>query len=240
MAVIHHPVIRAKQPSTRSYSQSWNSIKRANHHSFGMVMRIPIAWTGVPFLGQPPIMPARDVWLLEFTPPDAGFLGITRHMNSVEQLGKGLVLRLIVDESKRTRLPIADSGTLYEKTGHNQKTMRSLPPWPHHKMLFRMGTPGRVMTLTDDELKCTLTLRTYPLAVPFGVRLLNVDNTLVMKNVTSTDSWMLKLFADLMATRDCSTKENSRAIILLPPWVLPPWSRCYCVQQGGETVTFKA
>jgi FtsP/CotA-like multicopper oxidase with cupredoxin domain len=53
---------------------------------------------GVPFLSQPPIQPGQH-YDYEFTPPDAGTFWYHPHMNSIEQLGKGLVGAIIVEEA---------------------------------------------------------------------------------------------------------------------------------------------
>lgn len=60
-------------------------------------IRLPNAMDGVPGLTQPPIKPGES-FVYEFTPPDAGTFWYHPHVNSLEQLGRGLAGVLIIDE----------------------------------------------------------------------------------------------------------------------------------------------
>ncbi len=82
-------------------------------------LRIPIEMDGVPFLSQPPIMP-NETFIYEFTPPDAGTFWYHPHMNSVVQLGKGLVGALIVEESEPLEFD-HDMELVLKKLAHRQK-----------------------------------------------------------------------------------------------------------------------
>jgi FtsP/CotA-like multicopper oxidase with cupredoxin domain len=62
-------------------------------------LRIDNAMDGVPHLTQPPIKPG-DSFLYEFTPPDAGTFWYHSHVNTAEQVGRGLYGALIVDEAQ--------------------------------------------------------------------------------------------------------------------------------------------
>jgi FtsP/CotA-like multicopper oxidase with cupredoxin domain len=60
-------------------------------------LRIPNAMDGAPFVTQPPIQP-EDSFTYEFTPPDAGTFWYHPHAHSVEEIGRGLMGALIVEE----------------------------------------------------------------------------------------------------------------------------------------------
>lgn len=171
------PVIRAKQhqPVRIRVVNQLNEPTTIHWHG----MRIPIGMDGVPFLSQPPIMPG-DTFDYEFTPPDAGSFWYHPHMNSVEQLGKGLVGALIVDEAEK---PDFDADLVLCMKNWHIKDDGSFTALTTPQNAFRMGTPGRVMTI-NGEMHPTYDV---PAGGAIRVRLLNVDNTLVY-DVTSTDS----------------------------------------------------
>jgi FtsP/CotA-like multicopper oxidase with cupredoxin domain len=62
-------------------------------------IRLPNAMDGVPGLTQPPIKPG-EIFVYEFTPPDAGTFWYHPHADSLVQLGRGLAGPLIVDEAE--------------------------------------------------------------------------------------------------------------------------------------------
>lgn len=60
-------------------------------------IRLPIGMDGVPGISQPPIKPGES-FTYEFTPPDAGTFWYHPHVDSLQQLGRGLSGPLIVEE----------------------------------------------------------------------------------------------------------------------------------------------
>jgi FtsP/CotA-like multicopper oxidase with cupredoxin domain len=62
-------------------------------------IRLPIGMDGVPGISQAPIGPGQS-FTYEFTPPDAGTFWYHPHINSLEQLGRGLSGALIVEEAQ--------------------------------------------------------------------------------------------------------------------------------------------
>jgi len=62
-------------------------------------LRIANAMDGVPMLTQPPIPPGGE-FLYEFTPPDAGTFWYHSHVNTAEQVGRGLYGPIIVEEKE--------------------------------------------------------------------------------------------------------------------------------------------
>ena len=63
-------------------------------------LRIDNAMDGVPHLTQPPISPGAS-FVYDFTPPDAGTYWYHSHVNSAEQIGRGLYGALIVEEPEQ-------------------------------------------------------------------------------------------------------------------------------------------
>jgi len=62
-------------------------------------IRLPNAMDGVPGLTQRPIAPG-ETFTYEFTPPDAGTFWYHPHVDSLQQVGRGLAGALIVEEAK--------------------------------------------------------------------------------------------------------------------------------------------
>jgi FtsP/CotA-like multicopper oxidase with cupredoxin domain len=60
-------------------------------------LRIPNAMDGAPYVTQPPIHP-EDSFVYQFTPPDAGTFWYHPHAHSAEQVGRGLMGALIIEE----------------------------------------------------------------------------------------------------------------------------------------------
>jgi FtsP/CotA-like multicopper oxidase with cupredoxin domain len=60
-------------------------------------LRIQNTMDGAPYVTQPPIQP-KESFIYEFTPPDAGTYWYHPHAHSAEQVGRGLMGALIVEE----------------------------------------------------------------------------------------------------------------------------------------------
>ncbi|MDF1692015.1 MAG: multicopper oxidase family protein [Zhongshania sp.] len=162
------PVIRAKQgrPLRVKFVNKLNEASTIHWHG----IRIDIAMDGVPYLTQPPV-PAGGSFIYEFTCPDAGTFWYHPHMNSVEQLGKGLVGALIVEEHN---LPD------YHDVIIGLKDWRLNPdgsylPLSLPREAARAGTLGTLATVNGKQKPV--------IEVPAGERLrlrfLNLDNTRV-------------------------------------------------------------
>jgi FtsP/CotA-like multicopper oxidase with cupredoxin domain len=59
-------------------------------------IRLPNDMDGVPYLTQPPVEPGAE-FVYEFRPPDAGTFWFHPHCNSIEQMGRGLMGVLVVE-----------------------------------------------------------------------------------------------------------------------------------------------
>jgi FtsP/CotA-like multicopper oxidase with cupredoxin domain len=170
------PVLRAKQgqPITITVINKLDQPTTIHWHG----LRIDIAMDGVPFLSQMPIKPGES-FVYRFTPPDAGTFWYHPHVNSVEQLGKGLVGLLIVDEADSNQFSpdeFAADIPLMIKNWHLNDD-GSFKPLSIPRYAARMGTPGNYETINGVN-KPTIEV---PANSWIRLRFANVDNTLVYK-----------------------------------------------------------
>ncbi|WP_373078319.1 multicopper oxidase family protein [Zhongshania sp.] len=162
------PVIRAKQGQVLRVKFINKLAEPSTIHWHGI--RLDIAMDGVPYLTQPPV-PAGGSFIYDFICPDAGTFWYHPHMNSVEQLGKGLVGALIVEERERPD---------YHDVIIGMKDWRLKPdgsylPLSIPREAARDGTLGTLATVNGEQKPV--------IEVPAGERLrlrfLNLDNTRV-------------------------------------------------------------
>ncbi|EJL6722093.1 multicopper oxidase family protein [Vibrio alginolyticus] len=149
-------------------------------------LRIPIEMDGVPFLSQLPIMPG-ETFVYEFTPPDAGTFWYHPHMNSVKQLGKGLVGLIIVEEAEPVLFDEEQEIVLkhwhLDKQGQWKNLM--VP-----RLSARMGTPGEWSSVNGVHepvytLKQNATTR---------LRIANVDNTITYPiAIEGAEAWVIAI-----------------------------------------------
>ncbi|NOH81522.1 multicopper oxidase family protein [Vibrio sp. RE86] len=149
-------------------------------------LRIPIEMDGVPFLSQPPIMPG-ETFVYRFTPPDAGTFWCHPHMNSVKQLGMGLVGLIIVEESNPVEFDEEHEVMLkywhLDKQGEWKDLM--IP-----RLSARMGTAGEWSSVNgvhepEYNLKANATTR---------LRIANVDNTITYPiALEGAEGWVIAI-----------------------------------------------
>jgi FtsP/CotA-like multicopper oxidase with cupredoxin domain len=89
------PVIRARQGERLQVEVANALDEPTTVHWHGL--RVPVGMDGTPFLSQPPIVPG-ETFVYEFDLPDAGTYWYHPHINSAEQVGRGLYGALIVEE----------------------------------------------------------------------------------------------------------------------------------------------
>lgn len=149
-------------------------------------LRIPIEMDGVPFLSQPPIMPG-ETFIYEFTPPDAGTFWYHPHMNSVKQLGMGLVGLIIVEESNPVRFD--EEHALMLKHWHIDKQGQ----WKDlmiPRLSARMGTPGEWSSVNGVH-EPVYQLKQYAAT---RLRIANVDNTITYPiAVEGAEAWVIAI-----------------------------------------------
>lgn len=89
------PVIRARQGERLEIAVSNDLPEPTTVHWHGL--RVPVGMDGVPYLSQPPIAPG-ETFRYAFDLEDAGTFWYHPHINSSEQVGRGLHGALIVEE----------------------------------------------------------------------------------------------------------------------------------------------
>ncbi|MDA9557438.1 multicopper oxidase family protein [Vibrio sp.] len=178
------PTIRCRQGQkvTIRFTNKLNEPTTIHWHG----LRIPIAMDGVPILSQPPIMPG-ETFVYEFTPPDAGTFWYHPHMNSVVQLGMGLVGLIIVEEAEPVHFDEEHNVMLkhwhVDKQGQWKELM--VP-----RMSARMGTPGEWSSVNGVhepiyQLKQGATTR---------LRIANVDNTITYPiAIEGAEAWIIAI-----------------------------------------------
>lgn len=162
------PVIRACQGEVLRV-EFHNKLPQATTiHWHGI--RLPNAMDGVPWLTQAPIEPGER-FVYEFTPPDAGTFWYHPHIHSIEQLGKGLVGALIVEEQQ----PQPYHEVIVGLKDWRLKPDGSYLPLSLPREAFRAGTLGTVATVNGQQQPT--------IDVPAGqllrLRFLNMDSTRV-------------------------------------------------------------
>ncbi|MBD1557832.1 multicopper oxidase family protein [Vibrio sp. S9_S30] len=178
------PTLRCRQnePVTIIFTNKLKEPTTLHWHG----LRIPIEMDGVPFLSQPPILPG-ETFTYTFTPPDAGTFWYHPHVNSVVQLGKGLVGAIIVEEEHPVIFD--EEHTLLLKHWHiNKQGQWKKLIIPRYSA--RMGTPGEWGTVNGQheplyQLKENATTR---------LRIANVDNTLTYPiMVEGAEAWVIAI-----------------------------------------------
>lgn len=134
-------------------------------------IRLNNAADGVPGLTQEPIPPG-GTFIYEFTCPDAGTFWYHPHFNSLEQLGRGLVGLLIVDEEIPVFFHQDLSLVLKDWTLNDDG---SFAPFTSHRAAARAGTLGNHSTINGKPgERLTLVAGTV-----VRLRIANLDNTRV-------------------------------------------------------------
>lgn len=190
---------RAPGVELRSRQGDWLRVRFVNHlpepttiHWHGI--RLPLEMDGVPYVSQLPVLPG-EFFDYRFRTEDAGTFWYHPHTTSAEQLGRGLVGPLIVEEA-------ADAGfrherTLSLKTWHVDEqgafTDFSVP-----REAARVGTRGRLTTLNGERLP-TLDL---PAGQVVRLRVINLDNTVTYRlNLPDADARIYALDANPILPR---------------------------------------
>lgn len=134
-------------------------------------IRLNNAADGVPGLTQEPIAPGGS-FLYEFTCPDAGTFWYHPHVNSVAQLGRGLVGLLIVEEEQA--VSFHQDLSLVLKDWHLNAD-GSFAPFTSHRAAARVGTLGNVPTVNGAASQTLEVLA----GSHVRLRIANLDNTRV-------------------------------------------------------------
>ena len=136
-------------------------------------IRLPLAMDGVPYVSQAPVLPG-EYFDYDFITPDAGSFWYHPHTASGEQLGRGLVGALIVEE--REPSGFRHERTLSLKNWHIDE-QGAFSDFSVPREAARGGTPGRLSTVNGVHAP-TLEL---PAGQVVRLRILNLDNTLTYR-----------------------------------------------------------
>ncbi len=136
-------------------------------------IRLPLEMDGVPYVSQLPVLPG-EYFDYHFRTPDAGSFWYHPHTSSAEQLGRGLVGPLIVEE--REPSGFQHERVLSLKTWHVDQEGR-FTPFTVPREAAREGTRGRLTTLNGKPVP-TLDL---PEGQVVRLRILNLDNTVTYR-----------------------------------------------------------
>lgn len=136
-------------------------------------IRLPLEMDGVPYVSQAPVLPG-EYFDYDFICHDAGSFWYHPHTTSAEQLGRGLVGPLIVEEREPTGF--RHERTLSLKTWHIDE-QGAFTEFLVPRQAAREGTRGRLTTI-NGEPNPTLEL---PAGQVVRLRLINVDNTITYR-----------------------------------------------------------
>jgi FtsP/CotA-like multicopper oxidase with cupredoxin domain len=136
-------------------------------------IRLPLEMDGVPYVSQAPVLPG-EYFDYDFICHDAGSFWYHPHTTSAEQLGRGLVGPLIVEEREPTGF--RHERTLSLKTWHIDE-QGAFSEFLVPRQAAREGTRGRLTTI-NGEPNPTLEL---PAGQVVRLRLINVDNTITYR-----------------------------------------------------------
>ncbi len=179
------PILRAKQGVPIRIAVENRMQQPTTIHWHGI--RIDNAMDGVPWLTQKPIAPG-ETFIYEFTCPDAGTFWYHPHLNSLEQLSKGLVGVLIVDEAE---VPSFDREVILGFKDWHLKPDGSFDRFSTPRNAARMGTLGNIQTV-NGKIKPVYEI---PAGGSVRVRCLNLDNTRVFRLAVKDESIRATLLA---------------------------------------------
>ena len=136
-------------------------------------IRLPLEMDGVPYVSQLPVKPG-EYFDYKFRVPDAGSYWYHPHVSSSEQLGRGLVGPLIVEEREPTGF--AHERTVSLKSWHVDE-QGAFTEFSVTREAAREGTAGRLSTLNGTP-QAVIEL---PAGQITRVRILNLDNTVTYR-----------------------------------------------------------
>lgn len=169
---------RAPGLELRSRQGDWLRVRFINRlevpttiHWHGI--RLPLEMDGVPYVSQLPVLPG-EYFDYRFRVPDAGSYWYHPHVSSGEQLGRGLVGPLIIEEREPTGF--RHERTLSLKSWHVDE-QGAFTDFSVSREAARGGTPGRLSTINGVHAP----VLDLPAGQIVRLRLLNLDNTLTYR-----------------------------------------------------------
>ncbi|MEX6501235.1 multicopper oxidase family protein [Pseudomonas zhanjiangensis] len=157
-------------------------------------IRLPLEMDGVPYVSQLPVLPG-EYFDYQFKTPDAGSFWYHPHTASSEQLGRGLVGPLIVEE--REPSGFAHERTLSLKSWHVDQ-QGAFSDFSVAREAARGGTPGRLSTVNGKHAP----ILDLPAGQVVRLRLINLDNTLTYRlNLPGAEARIYALDGNPVAPR---------------------------------------
>ncbi|MDX1592905.1 MAG: multicopper oxidase family protein [Gammaproteobacteria bacterium] len=138
------PLLRCRKGETLRVAVRNNLVQPTTMHWHGL--RIANDMDGVPLLTQAPIMPGQT-FQYEFTPPDAGTYWYHSHVNTAEQIGRGIYGVLIVDEEDPPRVDRDEVWVLDDWRLDNAAQI--VDDFDNHRDFSRAGRLGNTITVNS-------------------------------------------------------------------------------------------
>ncbi|MEZ5934096.1 MAG: multicopper oxidase family protein [Alphaproteobacteria bacterium] len=135
------PVIRARQGERLQIEVANALDEPTTVHWHGL--RVPVAMDGVPYLSQAPIEPGGS-FVYAFDLADAGTYWYHPHINSAEQVGRGLYGALIVEESSP---PVVDRELLWVLDDWRLDQEAQITPFGNMHDMSHAGRIGNSVTI---------------------------------------------------------------------------------------------
>lgn len=178
------PLLRCRQGETMRIVVNNNLTQPTTLHWHGL--RIANAMDGVPMLTQQPIMPGQS-FTYEFTPPDAGTYWYHSHVNTAEQIDRGLYGALIVDEAGPP--PKVDRDVLWVLDDWRlDSAAQIVDDFDNHRDFARAGRLGNTITV-DSRISEDFAVRSNE---RIRLRLLNAANARIFAlRFRDLDPWIV-------------------------------------------------
>ncbi|MEL6278676.1 MAG: multicopper oxidase family protein [Pseudomonadota bacterium] len=182
------PVLRARQGEELKVDFKNQLPEPTTVHWHGL--RVPVEMDGVPFLSQPPVAPGES-FTYRLQLEDAGTFWYHPHVNSSEQVGRGLYGLLIIEELPEAAARLgADREVAWAIDDWRLDDDAQIAPFGSFREMSHAGRIGNVLTvngtyLTNTELRAGERIR---------LRLANVANaqTFYLK-FAPFDPWLVAL-----------------------------------------------
>ncbi|MDH3663036.1 MAG: multicopper oxidase family protein, partial [Alphaproteobacteria bacterium] len=178
------PVIRAVQGDRLRIAVNNKLAEPTTVHWHGL--RVPVGMDGVPYLSQPPIEP-DTTFVYEFDLPDAGTYWYHPHIDSDEQVGRGLYGALIVEE---TAPPKVDHDVLWVLDDWRLEQDASIAAFGNMHDASHSGRIGNTATI-NGEIRNRQTVRA---GERIRLRLINAANARTFGlTFRDLDPWVIAL-----------------------------------------------
>ncbi|MBV9991070.1 MAG: multicopper oxidase family protein [Alphaproteobacteria bacterium] len=206
------PVLRMTHGESLSVTLNNALREHTSIHWHGV--RVPNAMDGVPYLTQTPVQPGER-FTYRFTPPDAGTYFFHPHCNTVEQLGRGLLGALIVEDPPEH---YGDDVVLILKDWRLDEHGRFLP-FLTDKGAAQAGSFGTLRTVNG---------RVQP-AIDLAAR-----SNVRLRMINADPTRIAEIGIDGGAARVIAVDGNSVAPFALETWKLGPGMRLDVIFDGDK------